>query len=1138
MRPLFDVNGPFQRERRKMMIFVFRRALTCHLIGVLFAFLVPFTGLASAQSNEEFINEELVNEELNAVKERLAELYRAGRYSEALPLADRFAQMAKNHPGLAGILYQIVAWGKLEDLYVAANKRIRELVDAREYAEAILIAEPLADSTEARFGAEDSKHRSTRDFLDRLYQTHERDFDELYTQIIGLSRAGKSGEALALTKRIAEVGKGFQRRAPERYADALTLLAERYIDQLRFLDAEPLFKKAVEILEQLQETITKKYPVLARGYRQVIANRRFRLANIYQALGYFNEAEENHKRALAIREQTLNPNHEDLVVSYNRLGLLYQEQGRMQEAELLFGRALAIVQGSRSILVKRHEADVLNNLGNIYNADRRFAEAEKSFLHALEIEEERYGLDHPEVATIRENLGLTYELQERYGEAESHFKKALAIMEGAYGKNHPAVTISLHNLAMTYKSEGRFDEAEDLLRRSLSIRQNSFEPDNSNVALSLGSLGWVLLEKKRWANAYDLFSQSVQISIRRSRREARSPQSTADISARADLHRATPVLIGQIAAAHQIAELLPARQQRLREEGFRIAQWASTSETASAIARMAARFGTGDPALTALVRQRQDLVATWQILDAKLTLAIAQPPSQRNPEQDNEVRSRLRDIDEKIQTIDKRLAREFPEYVALANPEPLEISAVKDLLDPEEALVEFLDLPELPGIAEQAFAWVVTREGDPRWVRIPLGTRALVDKVQALRCGLDAEEWTGIERPVRCSRLLGGIAKPGREEPLPFDLGVAHELYQALFGEFEDLIDGKHLLVVPSGPLTSLPFHVLVTKRPNTSLPKTFAGYKDVAWLGRRQPVAVLPSVASLRALRKFARKSAAPKAYIGYGNPVLQGDKSCRRVPITYDCLVSRTASDSPRGRRSNRGHAEMRSGDLDRMFRKGAGRDVILSEVRTLCPLPDTEQEVKCVAQTLGGVGHKIRLGEDATEADIKRLSETDELADYRVLHFATHGLLAGDTELLARREGEAALVMTPPRMPTDLEDDGLLKASEVARLKLNADWVILSACNTAGSEKPGAQALSGLARAFFYAGGRALLVSHWPVYSDVAVHLVNGIFVAMRDDPAIGRAEALRRAMAGLMDDPGHDDNAHPSIWAPFIVVGEGR
>ena len=108
-----------------------------------------------------------------------------------------------------------------------------------------------------------------------------------------------------------------------------------------------------------------------------------------------------------------------------------------------------------------------------------------------------------------------------------------------------------------------------------------------------------------------------------------------------------------------------------------------------------------------------------------------------------------------------------------------------------------------------------------------------------------------------------------------------------------------------------------------------------------------------------------------------------------------------------------------------------------------------MKCVAQNLGGVGHKIRLGEDATEADVKRLSETGELADYRVLHFATHGLLSGDTELMARREGEPALVMTPPRMPIDLEDDGLLKASEVARLKLNADWVILSACNTAGSE-----------------------------------------------------------------------------------------
>jgi len=117
---------------------------------------------------------------------------------------------------------------------------------------------------------------------------------------------------------------------------------------------------------------------------------------------------------------------------------------------------------------------------------------------------------------------------------------------------------------------------------------------------------------------------------------------------------------------------------------------------------------------------------------------------------------------------------------------------------------------------------------------------------------------------------------------------------------------------------------------------------------------------------------------------------------------------------------------------------------------------------------------------------------------------------------------------------QDDGLLTASEVAALKLNADWVVLSACNTAAGEG-NAEALSGLARAFFYAGVRALLVSHWPVNSGAAVKLTTRSFKELEQHPDIGRAEALRRAMLATIPEGG--PQAHPSYWAPFVVVGEG-
>ena len=100
-----------------------------------------------------------------------------------------------------------------------------------------------------------------------------------------------------------------------------------------------------------------------------------------------------------------------------------------------------------------------------------------------------------------------------------------------------------------------------------------------------------------------------------------------------------------------------------------------------------------------------------------------------------------------------------------------------------------------------------------------------------------------------------------------------------------------------------------------------------------------------------------------------------------------------------------------------------------------------------------------------------------------------------------------------------------------------MILSACNTASGGAPGAQGLSGLAKAFFYAGARALLVSHWPVDSQSATALTHGMFEELKAHPEIGRAEALRRSMFALTANDDYPHRAHPAFWAPFVVVGEG-
>ncbi|MCK1410424.1 CHAT domain-containing protein [Bradyrhizobium sp. 76] len=339
-------------------------------------------------------------------------------------------------------------------------------------------------------------------------------------------------------------------------------------------------------------------------------------------------------------------------------------------------------------------------------------------------------------------------------------------------------------------------------------------------------------------------------------------------------------------------------------------------------------------------------------------------------------------------------------------------------------------------------------------------------------------------------------------------------MFGQLIGPVDGLIKNKrNLLVVPSGALTALPFHLLVTESPTkTSLQlngrapeQDSAQYRDAAWLIKRQAVSVLPSVASLRTLRSFTRRDSSQKPLIGFGDPVFSQER----------------APGGNRGTVHTRGVARSYAD-----YWRGAGLD--RSALASAPPLPDTADELNAVARDLGAAASDIHLGRDASVTTVKNAP----LDKFRIVYFATHGLVAGDIKGLA----EPALLLSLPVNPSP-SDSGLLTASEAAQLKLNADWVVLSACNTAAGEKPGAQALSGLARAFFYAGARALLVSHWPVASDAATRLTTSAFDSLKADPTMGRAEALRRAMLAYLADKSSQTNAHPAIWGPFSLIGEG-
>jgi CHAT domain-containing protein len=211
--------------------------------------------------------------------------------------------------------------------------------------------------------------------------------------------------------------------------------------------------------------------------------------------------------------------------------------------------------------------------------------------------------------------------------------------------------------------------------------------------------------------------------------------------------------------------------------------------------------------------------------------------------------------------------------------------------------------------------------------------------------------------------------------------------------------------------------------------------------------------------------------------------------------------------------------------------------AQLAQLPRLPDTAEELKSIALALEADPSKVlKLGTTANERTVK----TMDLSRYKIIVFATHGLVPGELDGLT----QPALALSAPDV-AGVDGDGLLTMEEILGLKLDADWVVLSACNTATGAGAGAEAASGLGRAFFYAGTRAILVTNWSVHSASARALVSDLFHRQAADPKISRGEALRQAMMGLVDGPGYQDEqrrtlftyAHPLFWAPYTIIGDG-
>jgi CHAT domain-containing protein len=361
-----------------------------------------------------------------------------------------------------------------------------------------------------------------------------------------------------------------------------------------------------------------------------------------------------------------------------------------------------------------------------------------------------------------------------------------------------------------------------------------------------------------------------------------------------------------------------------------------------------------------------------------------------------------------------------------------------------------------------------------------------------------------------------------------FDVALGHELYSLLLKPVEaGWKSSKSLIVVTNGALGLLPLSLLPTAPAQIAANEDilFSSYKSVPWLARTHAVTMVPSSAALRTLRHLPPGKPERSELIAFGDPHFsreQHDEAMKPVQVADASGAAPTAN--------------TRGGPLKR--RNSPKLEGVDSAELALLPrLPDTADELKSIALALQADPSKVlHLGKDANEKNVK----TTDLSGFKVLAFATHGLVPGELNGLT----QPALALSAPGV-SGAEGDGLLTMEEILALKLDADWVVLSACNTGAGSGAGAEAASGLGRAFFYAGTRALLVTNWSVHSQSARELVTDLFKRQAADKHLARGEALRQAMMAMVDGQGYTDGAgkiefayaHPLFWAPYTIIGDG-
>lgn len=828
-----------------------------------------------------------------------------------------------------------------------------------------------------------------------------------------------------------------------------------------------------------------------------------------EAHGQYAQAEAGYRRAEAFRRASLNdlpkydypvPREQILQAAESSLLSIARtvgKQGRLSEAESLARKALLDILDQRGRYSPATPAFIIG-LAGIVVEEGRYKEAEQLARAALETQR-TLGVadDSPEVASILSNLGNILVLQGKAKEAQAVYAQLDQAIANWPASRRDVYQLNGSRVAALYAAgqvEAGVAAAEELVKRDTARKgANSFD-----AAIARGQLAIGYSRSNRAADALREFKAAIPVMTTAARESADDDDPTVVAAKQARLQRIVEAyfntLVDQAKDPNDVAE-----------ETFALSDAIRGHSVGHSLADASARLSAKDPALADLVRDEQDLAKQIEASLGAVNNLLSQPPDGQRDQDVAAASAALAELRTQHQAAVRDIAKRFPAYASLVNPKPPALADVKAALRPGEAMLSFYFG------RTASFAWAIPKDGATAFARIPMTASELAATVADLRKALEPE----------ATRV---------EEIPPFDVGEAYSLYAALLAPVESgWKNAKSLVVATNGALGELPLGLLPTAdvAVDPQAQPLFAGYRGVPWLARTHNVTVVPSASAFLTLRSLPAGSPGRDSLIGFGDPYFSREEAAEaeaEATKTADADVSDASADATRGP-PLRLRAAPHTETVDK------------AELAMLPRLPDTRQELTAMARALDADPAKsLYLGKDANERNV----ETLDLRRYRVVAFATHGLIPGDLDGLT----QPALALSAPEV-AGVEGDGLLTMDKILGLKLDADWVVLSACNTGAGAGAGAEAASGLGSAFFYAGTRALLVTNWSVHSASARQLTSDLFRRQGADPDLSRSEALRQSMMALIDGPGSIDAqgrtgytyAHPLFWAPFTVIGDG-